>query len=140
MHGTRDNQTSLYMVPLKPEQNENMMEVKIPERHFSGSLYETKSKADLCIFLHLAMWSPFTSTLPSAIKNNFLATWPGLTEQFVQKFLQESEATAKFHIRKSYKGNQSTQPKKQNEMPNKNHCVFLQATNFSGKIYTNQTG
>ena len=37
MHGTRDNQKSLYMVPLKPEQNENMTELKMPERHFSGS-------------------------------------------------------------------------------------------------------
>ena len=55
MHGTRDNQTSLYMVPLKPEQNENMTEVKIPERHFAGSLYKTKSKADLCTFLLIAL-------------------------------------------------------------------------------------
>ena len=38
MHVTRNNQTSLYMVPLKPEQNENMKEVKIPERHFAGSI------------------------------------------------------------------------------------------------------
>ena len=121
-----------------------MIEVKIPERHFSGSLYETKSKTDLYTFLHLALWSPCTSTLLSAIKKNFLATWPGLTKQFVQKFLQKSETTAKGHIRKSYKGKQSTQPKKQNETPSKNptrtHSVFLQATNFSGKIYTDQTG
>ena len=38
MHGTRNNQTSLYMVPLKPKQNENMTELKIPECHFSGGL------------------------------------------------------------------------------------------------------
>ena len=68
MHGTRENQSSLYMVPLTPEQNENMTEFKIPERHFSGSLYESKSKADLCTFLHLALWSPCTSTLISEIK------------------------------------------------------------------------
>ena len=79
MHGTCDNQTSLYMVPLKPEQNENKTEVKIPVCHFAGSLYETESKADLCTFLHLPLWSPCTSTLISEIKNNFLATWPGLT-------------------------------------------------------------
>ena len=74
MHGTRDNQKSLYMVPLKLEQNKNMTDVKIPKRHFAGSLYETKSKADLCTFLHLALWSPCTSTLISAIKNNLLST------------------------------------------------------------------
>ena len=79
MHGTHDNETSLYMVPLKPKQNENMTEVNIPERHSAGSLYGTKSKADLYTFLHLVLWSPCTSTLLYAIKNNFLATWPGLT-------------------------------------------------------------
>ena len=135
MHGTRDNKTSLYMVTLKPEQNENMTELKIPERHFAGGLYESKSKADLCTFLHLALWSPCTSTLISAIKNNFLSTWPGLTKQLVQKFLQKSKATVKGHIQKSYKGKQSTHPKEPNKMPSKNptrtHSVFLQATNFS---------
>ena len=68
MHGTRDNQTSLYMFPLKPEQNEHMTELKIPEHHFASSLYESKPKADLCNFLHLAMWSPCASTLISARK------------------------------------------------------------------------
>ena len=111
MHGTRENQSSLYMVPLIPEQNENMTEFKILERHFAGSLYESKSKADLCTFLHLALWSPCTSTLISAVKNNFLSTWPRLTEQLVQEFLQTSEPTAKWHIQQSFKGNQSTHPK-----------------------------
>ena len=109
-----------------------------------GKVMINKSKADLCTFLHLAMWSPCTSTLIYAIKNNFLSTWPGLTKQLVQKFLQESEATVKGHIQKSYKGKQSTHPKEPNETPSKNptrtHSVFLQATNFSGKFYTDQTG
>ena len=128
MHKTRDNKTSLYMVPLKSDQNENMTEVKTPERHFDGSLYKFKSKVNLCTFLHLALWSPCTSTLISAIKNNFLSTWPGLTEQLVQKSLQKSEATEKGHIRHSSKGKQSTHPKEPNETPSKNptrtHSVF----------------
>ena len=115
-----------------------MTEVKIPECHFAGSLYESKSKADLCTFLHLALWSPFISTLISAIKNNFLSTWPGLTKQLVQKFLQKCEATVKRHIQKSYKGKQSTHPKEpnvaQSKNPTRTHSVFLQATDFQEKI------
>ena len=80
IHNTRDNKSTLYMVPLTTKQNEDMTECKIPERHFAGSLYEAKSKADLSNFLHLACWSPCTSTMITAIKNNFLSTWPGLTE------------------------------------------------------------
>ena len=137
MHGTRDNQTSLYMVPLKPKQNENMTELKIPECHFAGSLYESKSKADLCTFLHLALWIPCTSTLISAIKNNFLSTWPGLTKQLVQEFLQKSEATVKGNIIQSYKGKQSTHPKEPNETPIKNptctDSVFFSSNQFLRK-------
>ena len=77
-------------------------------------------------------------------KNNFLSTWPGLTKQLVLKFLPKSEATAKGHIRQSFKGNQSTHPKVTNETPSKNpthtHSFFLQATDLSGNFYTDQTG
>ena len=128
MQGTRDNQSSLYMVPLTPKQNENMTECKIPERHFAGSLYELKSKADLCTFLHLALWSPCTSTLISAFKNNFFSTWPGLIEELVQQFLQKSDATEKGHIWQYYKGKQSKHPKEPNKTPSKNpthtHSVY----------------
>ena len=138
MHKTHDNQTYIYMVPLKPEQNESMTEVKTPERHFSGSLYESKSKADLCTFLHLALWIPCTSTLISAIKNNFFSTWPGLTKQLVQKFPQKSEATVKGHIRKSYKVKHSTHPKERNKTPSKNptrtHSVFYKRPIYQEKF------
>ena len=104
MHGIRNNKSTLYMVPLTSEQNEDMTECKIPERHFAGSLYEAKSKAKLSTFLHLAYWSPCKSAMITAIKNNFLSIWPGLTKELVQKFLPKYEATAKGHIRQSFKG------------------------------------
>ena len=132
------------MVPLTPEQNEDMKECKIPERHFVSSLYEAKSKANLSTFINLACWSPCKSALITSIKNNFLSTWPGLTEQLVQKFLPKFEATAKGHMRKYFKGKQSTRPKEPSETPSQNptrtHSVFLQATDLAGKIYTDQTG
>ena len=121
-----------------------MTEYKIPERHFSSSVYEAKSKSDLSAFLHLACWSTCTSTMITAIKNNFLSTWPGLTEQFVLKLLPKSEATAKGHIRQSFKGKQSTCPKESSETPSQNpartHSFFLQATDLAGNFYTDQTG
>ena len=71
-------------------------------------------------------------------KKNFLATWPGLTEQFVQKFLQKSKATAKGHIWQSYKGKQSTHSKKQYKRRTKIQLArtvfFLQTTDFQEKI------
>ena len=82
--------------------------------------------------------------MTTAIKNNFLSTWPGLTEQLVLKFLPKSEATAKGHIQQSFKGKQSTQPREPSEPPSQNptctHIVYLQATDLAGKFYTDQTG
>ena len=82
--------------------------------------------------------------MPTAIKKKFLSTWPGLTEQLVQKYLPKPEATAKGHIRKYFKGKQSTQPREPSGTPSKNptrtHIFYLQATDLAGKIYTDQTG
>ena len=80
MHGTRYKRSTLYMVPLTTQQNEDMTECKIPEHHFARSVYEEKSKSDLSTFPHLACWIPCTSTMTTAIKNNFLFTWLGLTK------------------------------------------------------------
>ena len=141
---TRENQPTLYMVPLTTKKNEDMTECKIPESHFAGSLYEAKSKADLSTFLHLACWSSCTSTMMTEVKQNFLSKWPGLTEEIVLKLLQKYEATAKGHIRQSFKGKQSTRPREPSgapiQNPNLTHSFFLQATDLAGKFYTDQTG
>ena len=132
------------MVPLTTKQNEDMTECKTPEHHFAGSLYEAKSKADLSTFLRLACWSPCTSTMTTTIKNNFLSTCPGLTEELVQKIPPKYEATEKGHIRQSFKGKQSTRPREPSGTPSQNptrtHSVFLQVTNLAGIFYTDQTG
>ena len=128
MYRTRDKNSTLYMVPLTTKQNENMTECKILEHHFAGSVYEKKSKSDLSTFLHLACWSPCISTITTAIKSNLLSTWPGLTKQLVPKYLPKSEATAKGHIRESFKGKQSTQPREPSETPVTTH---LSPTNQS---------
>ena len=144
MHGTRENKSTLYMVPLNTEKNEYMTEKKIPEHHFAGSIYEAKPKADLSTFLYLECWSPCAATTTTAIKNNFTSTWPGLTKELVLKFLPKYEATAKGHIQKYFKGKQSTKPREPIGTPSQNstrtHSVYLQATNLAGKIYTDQTG
>ena len=90
-----------------------MTEFKIPERHFAGSLYESKSKAYLCTFLRLALWIPCTSTLISTIKIKFLSTWPGLTKQLIQKFLQNPRPQQKGTFENPTKENNRHIPRNQ---------------------------
>jgi hypothetical protein len=61
--------------------------------------------------LHQCAFSPPPSTWIKAINNNQFASWPGLTAEAVRKYLPDSTATAKGHLRKTPAGVRSTQPK-----------------------------
>jgi hypothetical protein len=84
-----------------------------------------------------------------AIKNGNFASWPGLTEQAVEKRLSKSVATVKRHLNQQRMYAQSTQPKKEPECSIeletnsddglKTHCIYL-AVLDAGQIYTDQTG
>ena len=90
-----------------------MTEQKIPEASSANHLYETKSKQDLILFYHAACFSPTKRTFVEAIKRNAFVSWPGLTDDLVNKYLPKTEATVKGHIRKQYKGTQSTKTKQE---------------------------
>ena len=96
------------------------------------------------------MFSPKKRTFAEAIKRNAFASWPGLTSDLVNKYLPNTEATIKGHIRKQYKGTQSTKMKQevfkatQQEPPDiltkRMNQIFLKVTECSNKIYTDQKG
>jgi hypothetical protein len=69
------------------------------------------SKAKLIQFLHQCAFSPPPSTWIKAINNKQFFTWPGLTADAVRKYLPDSTATAKGHLKKTPAGVRSTQPK-----------------------------
>ena len=70
------------------------------------------SKEELIRYLHQCLFCPPKSTLLKAIKNNQLATWPGLTTEAVQKYPPEScPATDKGHMKRQIKGIRSTTDK-----------------------------
>ena len=50
-----------------------------------ATLIQMTSKEELIRYLHQCLFCPPKSTILKAIKNNQLATWPGLTAEAVQK-------------------------------------------------------
>ena len=56
---------------------------------------------------------PPQPTLLSAIKNKQLESWPGLTTVAVKKYLAESPATFKGHMKRPQKGIRTTTTKPQ---------------------------
>ena len=72
---------------------------------------KNKSKKELAQYLHACCYSPSISTLIRAIKNNHLATWPGINDINFTKHLPQSEATSKGHLDQEQAGLQSTKYK-----------------------------
>ena len=139
-----DNQATL---PSLTSQEVVAMDSSLNDDLFQANhVYETKSKQELVSFYHAACFSPSKSTFIAAIKRNAFISWPGLTANLVSKYLPKTEATIKGHIRQKYKGTQSTQPTKliKQEVPEiiskRTNQLFLNVTEFSNKIYTDQTG
>jgi hypothetical protein len=58
--------------------------------------------------LHKAIFSPTKSALLEAVKNGHLITWPGLTEQAINKHFKITPATAMEHTNQRRQNIQST--------------------------------
>jgi hypothetical protein len=59
-------------------------------------------------YLHKAMFSPTKYALLQAVKNGHLITWPGLTEQAINKHLKLMPATAMGHMNQRRQNIRST--------------------------------
>ena len=62
------------------------------------------------MYYHACLGSPVVSTFLNAIKQGFLATWPGLTVDLIKNHLPPSIPTAKGHLRQEPQHLRSTKP------------------------------
>jgi hypothetical protein len=69
---------------------------EIPHNPISApnNVYELCNTGALVNYLHKAMFSPTKAALIKAIKKGHLTTWPGLTEDAINKHLKLTPATA----------------------------------------------
>jgi hypothetical protein len=103
MHGQRDHTTGLWTIPL--DVNSTKKDESI------NSVYKI-SKAYAIQYLHAAAGSPVPSTFVKAIKARNFTTWPTLTPEHVNKYLEKSKATVKGHLNQTRKNVRSNKPKK----------------------------
>jgi hypothetical protein len=109
--------------------------------------HDNSNQKDLISYLHAACFSPVKSTWITAIKNGNFTSWPGLTEQAVEKHLYKSTSTTKGHLNQQRQNARITKvkdPKVIVTEPDLDHGIKTQfvyaATIDAGQIYTNQTG
>jgi hypothetical protein len=81
LSGPRDLNTGLWRINLKQTNNH------IPEL-IANNVYELRNTGALVHYLHKALFSPTKSAMLQAVKDGHLITWPGLTEDAINKHLK----------------------------------------------------
>jgi hypothetical protein len=90
MYRARDPRSRLWRDDLKQIFETNQVQC--------NHAHDNINQKDLINYLHVACFSPVKSTWISAIKNGNFTSWPGLTEQDVEKHLSKFTSTTKGHL------------------------------------------
>jgi hypothetical protein len=139
MYGSQDPRSRLWRVDLKQRFETNHVQC--------NHAHDNSNQKDLINYLHAACFSRVKSTWITAIKNGHFTSWPGLTEQAVEKHLSKSTSTTKGHLNQQRQNARTTKgnyPKVIITEPDLDQGIKTQfiyaATIDAGKIYTYQTG
>jgi hypothetical protein len=139
LSGPRDLNTGLWRINLKQTNN------RIPEP-IANNVYELRNTGALVHYLHKSLFSPTKSAMLQAVKDGHLITWPGLTEDAINKHLKLTPATAMGHMNQRRQKISSTskapignQPTPDTDLGTKTHLVYAVVVD-QGQLYTDLTG
>jgi hypothetical protein len=139
LSGPRDLNTGLWRINLRQSNNHK------PEP-IDNNVYELCNTVALVNYLHKALFSPTKSAMLQAVKDGHLITWPGLTEDAINKHLNPTPATAMGHmnqrrqnIRSTSKAPSEKQPTPDTDLGTKTHLVYTVVVDQS-QLHTDLTG
>jgi hypothetical protein len=101
LSGARDLTTGLWRINLRKDNQQLQQPVE-------NNVYELRNTGALVHYLHKALFSPTKSALLQAVKKGHLVTWPGLTEEAINKHLRLTPATAMGHMNQRHHNIRST--------------------------------
>jgi hypothetical protein len=101
LKGIRDLGTGLWRINLRKNEPQSPIST-------ANNVYELRNTGALVNYLHKALFSPTKSVLLHAVKKGNLITWPGLTEEAIQKHLKLTPATAMGHMNQKRQNIRST--------------------------------
>jgi hypothetical protein len=91
LSGPRDFDTGLWRINLKQTNNH------IPDP-IANNVNESRSTGALVHYFHKSLFSPMKSAMLQGVKDRHLITWPGLTEDAINKHLKLTPAKAMGHM------------------------------------------
>jgi hypothetical protein len=131
--------TGLWRINLKQTNNHK------PEP-IANNVYELRNTGAFVHYLHKALFNPTKAAMLQAVKDGHLITWPGLTEDAINKHLKLTPATAMGHmnqrrqnIRSTSKATIEKQPTPDTDLGTKTDLVYAVVVD-QGQLYTNLTG
>jgi hypothetical protein len=138
LNGPRDLDTGLWRINLK-QTNNHITDI------IANNVYELGNTGALFHYLHKALFSQTKSALLQAVKDGHLITWPGLTEDDINKHLKLTPATAMGHMNQRHQNIRSTsktpiadQPTPDTDLGTKTHLVYAVVVD-QGQLYTDLT-
>jgi hypothetical protein len=139
LSGPRDLDTGLWCINLRQTNNHK------PEP-IANNVYELRNTGALVHYLHKALFSPTKSAMLQTVKDGHMITWPGLTEDAINKHLKLTPATAMVHMNQRRQNIRSTskapiekQPTPDTDLGTNTHLVYAVVVH-QGQLYTNLTG
>jgi hypothetical protein len=139
LSGPRDVTTGLWRINLKQPNK------TIPDP-IANNVYELRNIGALVHYLHKALFSPTKAAMLQAVKDGHLITWPGLTEDAINKHLKLTPATAMGHMnqrRQNIRSTSKTSIEKQQspdtDLGTKTHLVYAVVAD-QAQLYTDLTG
>jgi hypothetical protein len=122
--GPRDETTGLWRINLKHTNKQKPDPI-------ANTVYELRNTGALIHYLHKALFSPTKAAMLQAVKYGHLITWPGLTEDDINKHLKLTPATAMGHmsqwrqnIRSTSKASTEKQQPPDTYLGTKTHLVY----------------
>jgi hypothetical protein len=112
----------------------------------ANNVYELRNTGTLVHYFHKALFSPMKSALLQAVKNGHLITWPGLTENAINKHLKLTPATVMGHMNQRCQNIRSTSKVQIADVPTtdtilgKKPHLFYAVLVDQGQLYTDLTG
>jgi hypothetical protein len=139
LSGPREVTTGIWRINLK----QNNKHISDP---IANNVYQLRNTGALVHYLHKALFSPTKSAMLQAVKDGHLITWPGLTEDDINKHLKLTPATAMGHMNQRRQNIQSTskatiekQQPPDTDLGTKTHLVYAVVVD-QGQLYTDLTG
>jgi hypothetical protein len=139
LSGPRDDTTGLWRINLKQTN-------KHTPDPIANNVYELRNTRALVHYLHKALFSPTKAAMLQAVKDGHLITWPGLTEDAINKHLKLTPATTMGHMNQRRQNIRSTSkaPVKKQQPPDKDlgaktHLVYAVIVD-QGQLYTDLAG